>query len=340
MSDNQSLQIILPIGDLQVAIDTSAATAFLKTSRAADSQRVIQSRLYTIITLLNSSELQAAVNTLAMYGRPKYDVIHFFRWHDLTYQDAIWLRSLLIEKYPPRHANHLLCAFKNILKACCRTELITYEQFEKITDSKRLPPIPHDSELTGRAISDEEILHLFTIFEARGSIGIRDAAILALFIGTGLSRSTISKLDMKDYNADSSQLSVYRQGQSEAQPIFLPEKAKPILQRWLGLRGDQPGPLFVQMAASQHTTGVIVPGYHRLSSHGIYCIFQLHAEKAGMEHFRLQDIRRTFVSKLFDAAVDIFTIAKVAGIKSIEQVERYNEHRERAKRAAMDHLNE
>ena len=102
---------------------------------------------------------------------------------------------------------------------------------------------------------------------------------------------------------------------------------------WLELRGEDAGPLFVAVKRG----GTLRHG-RRLSPQSIYYLLKIRAKRAGVKPFSPHDLRRTFVSRLLDAGVDIAIVAKMAGHSNIQTTARYDRRPEEAKQRAANLL--
>lgn len=146
--------------------------------------------------------------------------------------------------------------------------------------------------------------------------------------GAGLRREEITKLNLEDYNLDDSKFMV-RGKRSKQRIAYLGDGARDALKNWLELRGTDAGPLFVSVKRG----GTLCRG-RQLSPQSIYYLLKVRAKKAGIKPFTPHDLRRTFVSRLLDAGVDIATVAKMAGHSNIQTTARYDRRPEEAKQRA------
>ena len=76
----------------------------------------------------------------------------------------------------------------------------------------------------------------------------------------------------------------------------------------------------------------------RMTGQAIRDVISRRAQEAGIEHASPHDLRRTFVSDLLDAGVDITTVAKMAGHAYVQTTARYDRRGEAAKRKAARSL--
>jgi integrase len=105
-----------------------------------------------------------------------------------------------------------------------------------------------------------------------------------------------------------------------------------ILEGWISLRGTHTGPLFLPV----NKAGKV--GTTQLSEQAVYTIFRRLSTIAKVERFSPHDLRRSFVSNLLDAGVDLSTVQGLAGHASVTTTTRYDRRGEHAKRRAVELL--
>ncbi len=161
-------------------------------------------------------------------------------------------------------------------------------------------------------------------------IGTRDAAVIAIMYSGGLRREEVTKLDLEDYDDANRKLIVHGK-RSKERNVYLVDGAVAALKHWMRIRGNEPGPVFLEV----NKGGNLVEG-KRITTQAIYYLLKSRAKRAGVDNFSPHDIRRTFVSDLLEAGVDIATVARMAGHSSVDTTARYDRRPEQAKqRAAM-----
>jgi integrase/recombinase XerC len=78
-----------------------------------------------------------------------------------------------------------------------------------------------------------------------GDIGaIRDHAIVRMLHDLGLRRGELCALDLEDLDQQAGTVAVIGKGRTQKQNHTLPEPTIKALASWLGVRGQEPGPLF------------------------------------------------------------------------------------------------
>ena len=101
---------------------------------------------------------------------------------------------------------------------------------------------------------------------------------------------------------------------------------------WLSLRGDADGPLFCPVTQ----IGQVV--IRTMSDQAIYAILQTRAKKAKVRPFSPHDLRRSCVSDLLDAGVDISVVQQFVGHANVNTTARYDRRGEHAKKRAAKSL--
>jgi site-specific recombinase XerC len=99
----------------------------------------------------------------------------------------------------------------------------------------------------------EEIASLIqNCIEDHSAIGIRDAAIISVLFGAGLRREEVIKLNLDDYDLESSKL-VVRGKRSQQRIAYLGDGAVAALRDWIEVRGKDTGPLFLSVSRGSQT---------------------------------------------------------------------------------------
>ncbi|MBD2580116.1 site-specific integrase [Oscillatoria sp. FACHB-1406] len=279
------------------------------------SQRTIRSTLNAIASLLTAGECDALT----------------LDWGKLRYHHAAAVRvALMNSSLAPVTANKMLCALRRVLKEAYKLDLIDADSYTKAID---LPNIEGESQPRGRALSGEEIAALLAGCKGSSARDQRDAALIAILRASGLRRSEVVKLAIHDWHPATNALEVRRGKRGKGRRVYLNAAAVEYLERWLALRGDEPGPLLCRI-----WKGGGLQLEHSLNSDAVWRILRGRAAQVGLESFSPHDFRRTFCSDLLDAGVDIVTVQKLAGHASPVTTAKYDRRGEEAKRRAVEDL--
>jgi integrase/recombinase XerD len=149
--------------------------------------------------------------------------------------------------------------------------------------------------------------------------------------GGGLRRAEVVALDVEDFDAPTGALVIRGKGSRERSG-YASNGTLAALERWLEVRGSEPGPLFLAV----NKGGNVVHG-RRLTTQGVYLVVTEHARQAGVQAAP-HDLRRSFVSDLLDAGADLAVVQKLAGHASPATTSRYDRRGEVAKRRAVELL--
>lgn len=248
-------------------------------------------------------------------------------WSAVRYQHSAAIRAKLMEAYKPATVNHALSALKGVLKECWRLGQTDAETYHRAVD---LPSVKGTTLPAGRALSIGELRALFeACHNDMSRTGRRDAALLAILCGGGLRRAEVVALDLADYDQETGALTVRGKGRKE-RTVYATNGSKEALAAWLEERGDEEGPLFVRLPKGDRLT------LARLTDQAVLFILDRRREQAGVKAFSPHDLRRTFISNLWDAGADGATIQKLAGHSSITTTARYDRRGEEAKRKATE----
>jgi len=248
-------------------------------------------------------------------------------WSELRYAHLQVIRTKLAETYKPATANRYLAAVKGVLREAWRLGVFPGEELERIRDIRS---VPGSAVQAGRALTKGE---LKSLMEATAA-GARDAAVIALGYGAGLRRTEISGLALEDIRTEDQGMVVRVVGKgAKERLVYLDNGAMEAIADYIEARGRASGPLFW----SARKGGRLNEGAG-MSDEAVAVILRKCAMRAGVGKLSPHDLRRSFVSDLLDAGVDIATVAAMAGHSRVTTTQKYDRRGEEAKRKAAGTL--
>lgn len=268
-----------------------------------------------------------------MVTKEKGFSIFVFPWHQLSPPVVSLIRQNL-SSYKHTTSNRILTALRGVITHCWRNGLINAETKERLIDFK---PIKGSSLPAGRHVASEEIKSLRKSADPKKVVGIRNLAILSLLAGTGLRRAEVCSIDIDGYaNIDGTGKSVSVIGKGNKQrTVAVPTWAQKSLDAWIETRGNAPGPLFLPLTKS----GNIM--YRRMDPATVAHAIKEMAEIAGIEkNLTAHDFRRTYVSNLLEAGVDLAVVQRLVGHSDPKITARYDRRGKSAERAAAEMLDD
>jgi site-specific recombinase XerD len=251
-------------------------------------------------------------------------------WSKLRYHHTAAVRAVLIEKYSPATVNKWLSALRRVLEEAKRLDLMSVSDYKSASD---LRSVPVTKGLKGRALKRGEIAALIGVCQQDSSpIGVRDAALIAILRGAGLRRQELANLNLNDFDSDTGAIEVKHAKGGKDRTVYLSTSATGAVLNWLEVRGNAPGPLLSAISRGHRVLN------RRLTAQAVLFILQKRAKQAGVETFSAHDFRRTYISDLLDAGVDIVTVQKLAGHNDPATTSRYDRRGEETKRLASELL--
>jgi len=290
-------------------LDQHPAAVYLAGLSTEHSRRTMRSALNTIAVILTNDAMDAFQ----------------IDWSAMRYQHATAVRTVLMDTYKPATANKMLSALRGVLREAWQLGMMAAEDYHRAAAVKA---VRGETLPAGRELLRGELEALLGTCNADPKpAGIRDGALIASLYTGGLRRAEIVSLNVEDYESGSGRLLVRGKGNKE-RSVYLPPSARTYMQRWLTLRGDEPGPIFcpINKGGKLQARG--------LSDQAIYNMLRKRAEQAGVKSFSPHDMRRTFVSDLLDAGADISTVSRLAGHANVTTTARYDRRPEEAKQKA------
>ncbi len=250
-------------------------------------------------------------------------------WTQLRFEHVQAVVTKLAESFAPSTVNHTLAAVRGVLKAAWRMGQIDAESYQRAVSvggvtGSRLP--------AGRAVSSGELAAMMRACQQdKTDAGRRDAAIIAVAYAAGLRRAELASLTMESLTDDDGDVVTLRLvGKGDRERLaYLDDGSMLALRAWLRARGDRPGPMFWRGRKGGHMTEGA-----GLSPHAVRGIILRRARQAGVRDVTAHDLRRSFVSDLLDAGIDLATVSHMAGHANVQTTARYDRRGEAAKKRA------
>jgi site-specific recombinase XerC len=253
-----------------------------------------------------------------------------FAWHRLEYSELLAVRARLARTCAMQTVNVTLAAVRGVIREAWRMGYISGEQRDRLCDVQN---IPGTRLRVGRALETAELTQLLYSCQAdrRWVLGARDAALLGLLYGCGLRSSEAIGLDRQDYDDQAQTIRLIGKGNRQREmPCSAPIAA--VLGRWLAMRGPWAGSL---LCAVTHGQTIL---RRRLDRRSVNLILKRRRGVAHVERFTPHDMRRSYISALLDAGVDLATVQQLAGHANPAVTSSYDRRGMRVKVAAAAKL--
>ena len=209
---------------------------------------------------------------------------HELPWHLLRLEHTAALRTRLCATLAPATANKHMAALRGVLKQCRQQGRMSADDYRRVVD---LPPIRGASPRRTVALRAEDFDRIARICAADATTsGARDEALLGLLRGSSLRRAEAVALDLADYDPAAGSITLRGPTRGATRRLATPAAARRALERWIQVRGREPGPLFnpVNKGGRIET--------RRLSEQAIYIACQKRAHEAGLPPTSPEDLRR------------------------------------------------
>ncbi len=181
---------------------------------------------------------------------------------------------------------------------------------ENILQRLKVPKAPKKVMTT---LSNEEIERLFACLNLNSSYGCRDAAVLLLFLDTGLRCAELVNIEVPDVELEDRWLKVMGKGQKERIVPFGSRAAK-LLQRYLYY--FRPEPL------KEDRLFLCLDGLP-MNENTVRLVFDRLAKKAGVPRLHIHLLRHTFATRYLINGGDAFSLQQILGHTTLEMTRRY-----------------
>jgi len=275
-----------------------------------------------------------ALNNLAyIFSDGKNSDALTFPWHLLRYENTSGLSAHMVDiGYAKATINKHLVALRRVLEEAYRLGL--YADHNDYYRAAGVRSLRVESLPRGRSLAMSELEELISACQSDHTnphLGIRDTAIISLMYACGLRRQETVDLNLADLDLDSQKIRILGKG-SKQRFVYLSQEGVPAIEAWLQIRGRQLGPLFTRVSKGGKIS------LKRLSPQAVYYILKSRQKQAGVASFSPHDLRRTTITDLLEANIDVLTVSAIAGHASADTTRRYDKRPEDTKRAAAEKL--
>ncbi len=254
-----------------------------------------------------------------------------FPWHFVTPAVAAAYTQILRNRYSnAKSRENLVGVVRRLVGHCAAVGLMSITDRERVLDQLPVPgSAPKGS---GRELSLFEIRRLLSAKSSPDDrLNLRDTALIAFFLATGLRVSEVVELEVSDLTMsdEGCDVAVRRTKSGASRHVWLSSSSAAVVREWLSVRGDHPGALF------ESSSG---PG-RALTPLGASELLARRAKAAGLtEHFSSHDFRRTFATRALRDGVDPFTVQRLLGHVNVQTTLIYDRRTEMEDRVVVEHL--
>lgn len=216
----------------------------------------------------------------------------------------------------------------SLVKACRRAGLIAW-RLEQVA-----PKVERRQDRSGPRRDDVERLveHVDELAAGGDRRAVRDAAIVRLLYTAAMRRAEVVGLQVEHVqldHADGPGILAKRKGSRERQLVLISDRSAAALRRWLEVRGDGPGPLFVRLDRAR--------GAHAgaLSGESVRKLLRTRAAEAGVRAtIRPHGLRHSAATQVAGCA-SLGTLMAVGGWKSLSAAQNYIDRRQEERRRGL-----
>ena len=256
-----------------------------------------------------------------------------FPWELLRYEHTSGLAAYMVDVgYAKSSVNKHLVALRRVLAESYQLGL--YQDHNDYYRAAGVKSLRSETLPRGRTLKMEELRALIQAClrdTSNPPLGVRDAAVITVLYAAAVRRQEIVDLNLADLDLKEGKLRILGKGSKKRQ-VYLQADAIGALQNWLELRGKQLGPLFTRVTKSGRVM------LTRLTPQAVYYLLKHRQAQAGLDDFTPHDLRRTSITDLLSAQVDVLTVSAIAGHASADTTKRYDRRSEENKKAAAQKL--
>jgi tyrosine recombinase XerC len=267
------------------------------------------------------TERAASPHTLRNYGNEIKQFIQFAqargisRWQDVDVTVIrAWMASLYDADYHPASMARRLYELRSCMRFLVREKIIPSNPARLVSPPKQTRTLPD-------YLTPEQMEVLLSGPDISTPLGMRDAAILETLYSTGLRRSEIMGLQLKNISLAEKQLRVMGKGRKE-RIVLIGEPARRALTRYI--RHGRP-----QLLGDKRDGGMLFLNYrgHPLTSpRMIGSILNKYVKLAGLtQRVTPHTLRHSFATHLLEGGADLRTVQELLGHANLQTTTIYTQ---------------
>lgn len=142
-------------------------------------------------------------------------------------------------------------------------------------------------------------------------MGLRDRAMITMLADTGCRAREYLQIRLEDVDFGSGAVQILNGKRDKGRTVFVGKKTRRLLRRYLKVRGDEPGYLWLTVHGD------------RLKYAGLRQVLRRRAEMVGLREPSLHSFRRLFAISMLRNGADVYTLQKLMGHESLTVLRRY-----------------
>lgn len=251
----------------------------------------------------------------------------FLKWAKISSPSAI--TEELVRNYR-LYLNRLSDEKNRPLKKITQNyHMIALRNFLKYLAKRDVETLSADKVELGKAVSRQidflEIEEIERVFQAASGADLksfRDRAILELLFSSGLRVSELVNLNRDQVNLKTGEFSVRGKG-GKARVVFVSDRAKAALERYLAKRMDVDPALFVRIGI-KHLEKKDKVDDLRITPRTVQRVVKFYATKAGIvKDVHPHTLRHSFATDLIQSGADIRSVQEMLGHSSVTTTQIY-----------------
>jgi integrase/recombinase XerC len=233
---------------------------------------------------------------------------------------AAYRDDLLARDLSPRSINRRVSTLRSLVCLAYSLDMIGWMFAPRDPVLRAIPSDGSRRETRGPGL--QGVRRLMTAAHRRNDAkGIRDHAIMRLLFDCALRRAEGVSLDLEHVDLQGLQLSVLRKGYRSRIWKTIAEETRAALEAWIAVRGQHPGPLFVNVVHRPGDRG------RRITGSGLYTVIRSYARELGIRATP-HGFRHSSATHALDMGKSHREVQKLTDHKTVNMIAIYDDTRQ------------